>query len=382
MKILQIGNYSLFDKERGGGTERLTYSLSEQLSSKGHYVTLIGATKNKARMIQINKRFKIILLKGLEFLNAPINFSYIKYISKNDIIHLHFPSPTNAFIGGFFAKLLRKPYIITYHSPILSYHLIKHFYNFVFLKYLLRNSKYITIPSPNCYNHFPILPFFKYKVKVIPNGVDASRFFFRQDAKKYLSNYIEFNNSFIVAFVSVLDKVHHQIKGLPILLSALKTLIDREERHDIKLVIVGAGNYKVKYEELTKKMGLNEKVTFLGGLPNQVLPYIYSASNCFVLPSTQIESFGIVLAEAMACQCPVIGSNVGGIPFVIGNAGLLVEPNNPTDLVEKILLLINNNEKRHDLIKKGLNRVNSKFSIKNTVDQYEKLYFNVIGEKN
>jgi len=382
LKILQIGNYSFIDKERWGGTERLTYLLSKQLSSKGHYVTLVLATKNKKRIIQINKRFKIILLKGLEFLNAPINFSLIRYISKYDIIHIHFPSPTNAFIGGFFAKLLKKPYIITYHSPILSYNLIKHLYNFVFLKYLLKNSIYITIPSPNCYNLFPILPFFKNKIKVISNSIDTSKFFFRQDARKYLSNYIDFNNSFIIAFVSVLDKVHHQFKGLPVLLSALKILIDREGYHDVKLIIVGEGNYKVKYQEITKRMGLNDKVIFLGNIPDQVLPYIYSASNCFVLPSTKIESFGIVLAEAMACQCPVIGSNIGGIPFVIGNGGFLVEPNNPTDLENKILLLMNNNEIRHDIIKKGLHRVISKFSIKIIVDQYEKLYYNVVGEKN
>lgn len=378
MKILQIGGYSFF--EYRGGIERIIHSLSMELSMRDHKVTLIAATKKNERIIKINKNLSIIFLKPLELLNTPINLSLIKYISKQDLIHLHFPNPGNVFLGGLFANFLQKPYIFTYHTPIISYNLVKFLYNSIILRYLLKHAASITVPAPHCLNYFPMISSFPSKIRIIPNFIDTSKFYLRNNAKTALSKFIDFNNSQIITHVSTLDKAHQKFKGTPVLFSALKKLEDIDKKNEYKLVIIGAGEFKAKYEEISKKLGIDKKVIFLGRVSDTVLSNIYSASDCFVLPSLKTESFGLVLAEAMACQCPVIGSNVGGIPFVIGKSGILVRPNDPTELAKKISFLIENQELHKKYAKNGLKRVISKFSLNRIVDIYEKLFLNTINQ--
>ncbi len=378
MRILQIGGYSFFDYR--GGIERIIYKLSKELSHRGHAVTLIAATREKKRFLRINENFLIIFLKGFELFNTPLNFSLAKYISDYDLVHLHFPNPGNVFIAALFAKFLKIPYIFTYHTPIVSYNFIKILYNSLVLNFLLKNSAKITIPSPNCIDYFPNLSYFQYKIKLIPNFIDPSLFHLKKNAKENLLNYFNSSNSFILTFISTLDKAH-EFKGLSVLLSAIKILSETEPNQKFQLIVVGDGSEKGKYIELCKELRISEKVLFIGRVPDKILPLIYSASNCVILPSVKTESFGLVLAEAMACKCPVIGTNIGGIPSTIADAGFLVQPNKPDELAEKIHLLMHNNELQTKLGLKGYERVNNHFTIHKIVKIYEDLYIETVGAR-
>lgn len=111
-------------------------------------------------------------------------------------------------------------------------------------------------------------------------------------------------------------------KGLELLLRAAVSL-----PADTHLVLVGDGPDEPRLRALTHSLGLREQVHFAGRQPHEALPAWYSAFDCLVLPSVGLpvwrEQFGLVLAEAMLCGTPVIGSTCGAIPEVIADAGLL-----------------------------------------------------------
>ena len=124
-------------------------------------------------------------------------------------------------------------------------------------------------------------------------------------------------------------------------------------KSDIKLVIVGKKGWM--YEEILespKKFKIEDKVKFLDFVPDEDLPAFYKNALCFVLPSLY-EGFGLPVLEAMKYGCPVITSNVSSLPEAGGDAALYVDPLSVEDIIEKLELLIKDEDLRKKLIKKG-----------------------------
>ena len=92
----------------------------------------------------------------------------------------------------------------------------------------------------------------------------------------------------------------------------------------------------------------------------------------FLYPSLR-ESFGIPILEAMACEVPVVTSDTSSMPEVAGNAALLANPDNPEEIAEKVILLLENAELASHLAKKGLER-SRQFSWKNNAIETLSLY--------
>jgi len=99
-----------------------------------------------------------------------------------------------------------------------------------------------------------------------------------------------------------------------------------------------------------------------------------------ITESNNIEAFGIVFLKANFFKKPVIGSNTGGMAEAIidDTTGFLIEPNNLNDLVEKILFLYNNKEKREQLGEKGYRRVITEFTWDKIVNKYINLFQDVL----
>ena len=124
-------------------------------------------------------------------------------------------------------------------------------------------------------------------------------------------------------------------KNLPMVLRALRLLAGRGE--PVELTVAGDGDLRDTYERLTAELGLSRYVEFTGALDTGTLAEAYRKSGFVVLP-TSFESFGSVLAEAMACGRPVIASAIGGIPELVrsGEHGLLVSPGDEAGLAGAI----------------------------------------------
>jgi len=142
------------------------------------------------------------------------------------------------------------------------------------------------------------------------------------------------------------------------------------------LLMIGRGELLGKVRRLIEKFGLSENVFIFEEVSRGFLEVCYNAADVFVLSSVN-EAFGIVLLEAMAHGVPVVASNSGACPEVIGNAGLLFSQGNHLDLADKVIRLLVDEELMKHLGEVGVKRV-KKFSVDKMVEGYFRLYMKLL----
>lgn len=143
-----------------------------------------------------------------------------------------------------------------------------------------------------------------------------------------------------------------------------------------KLFIIGSDGFPERehLENIKRDLNLDKSVYLTGYLP-AAAEYM-ECFNILVHPSVFDESFGIVLLEAMFYKKPVIATLVGGIPEVIGDAGIIVEPGDSEILAEKIIFLLRNPEIAKAIGENGYRRLKEKFGINEMVRKYYELTLN------
>lgn len=382
--ILHIGNYNPFEVD--GGIERFTLNVCQILSKRSdiNKVTLVCSSlknsnvveEDKLRIVNLYCRFKIFELP-IPSLNA---LRILKNEIKNaDIIHVHYPNPFSAFIASLLIKRYNKKSVLSIHTHIgiddsgekrgVLYKPLAHINNNLLLPYLLSNTGKILIPSPEFLDKSNFTSHYRHKSEIIPNGVDTLRFN-PAISRDTIKNKFNLSGN-VILFVSSLNS-SHKGKGLPILMEAFKKV--KQDISDAKLLIVGDGDMKIYYQDYSKKLGIEKDILFLGRIPNNELPHYYASADVFVLPSTWYESFGIVLAEAMACGVPAIGSNIGGIPYVIGDRDLLVEPGNVDSLHKALIKILGDKMYAKQKGMECRKRVEKYFTWYNTADLINNIY--------
>lgn len=152
-------------------------------------------------------------------------------------------------------------------------------------------------------------------------------------------------------------------KGWRVLLAAVSHLPD-----EYKCLIAGTGEEDEELQRWCRRLELQSRVRYFGVLPKDQLWNFYRALDVFVLPSLTTpdwtEQFGSVLAEAIACAVPVIGSSSGAIPEVVGNCGMIVKENDPAALARAICALANDPTSRTIYAERGVRRFEQEFSHK------------------
>jgi len=153
-----------------------------------------------------------------------------------------------------------------------------------------------------------------------------------------------------ILFVGVLEPR----KNLVTLLRAFRMVRDRGWPHS--LVIVGRKGwmYANLFQEV-ERLNLRDHVIFTGYVPEADLPGLFNAAEFFVYPSVY-EGFGLPVLEALACGIPVITSNRSSLPEIVGDAGILIDPNNVDELAAQMSMLAADNDLRIELRRKGLAR--------------------------
>ena len=135
-----------------------------------------------------------------------------------------------------------------------------------------------------------------------------------------------------------------------------------------KCLLAGGGDEESELRLLCQLSAIRSRVHYLGVLEKDRLWNFYRRLDVFVLPSLTTarwtEQFGFVLAEAMACGVPIIGSNSGAIPEVIGDCGIVVQENDSKALAEAIVSLADDSELREKYIACGLERFEREFTVK------------------
>ncbi len=172
-------------------------------------------------------------------------------------------------------------------------------------------------------------------------------------------------------------------KNLSTLVTAYSKLINDTAHKDIKLVLVGDYEKDVflidkDLNQLLKQLHLTDRIIFTGFVSDEELVYFYNAATVFVLPSF-IEGFGLPAMESMACGTPVIGSKTTSLPEVVGDAGLFFDPNNPDELKDHLVTVIEDEELRKDLTKRSLSR-SAEFSWSKSASEALSVFNQLSGE--
>ncbi len=145
-------------------------------------------------------------------------------------------------------------------------------------------------------------------------------------------------------------------KGVDVILKAIH-ILNNHGINNFKLTVLGDGQLRNELRELSKTLGVADKVNFLGYVSN---PYPYMASSDVFVHASRWEGFGMVIVEAMALGLPVIATSCPGGPKEIldnGKYGYIVPPDDPEKLAEAIAHLINNPKERDRLRSLSLVRI-------------------------
>lgn len=166
-------------------------------------------------------------------------------------------------------------------------------------------------------------------------------------------------------------------KGVDVLIDAFSLI---EKKHSIDLFIIGDGPELINLKLQAKRMRLDKRIIFLKGMPLLELLKFLKGAIFTVVPSRS-EGGGLINIEAQAVGCPVIASDVGGIPeyVVNGISGILVPPDNPKTLALEMNNLLSDEQKRRKLVRNGKKNC-LKFSWDLLIHQYIFIYKKVIND--
>lgn len=372
-----------------GGAENYALNISRGLNKINNWEVIIVTSNNKKKENIEDKidGMKIFRLPyWLKISNTPVNplwYFQIKKIIQNEkpnVIIAHTPVP---IISDITARISGNiPFVLTYHNDLakenlfLNY-LCKLYYITLGKKTLAISNKIITISSFYAKNSPYLKPYLN-NVGIIPPGVNLSIFNLKVSKNKLKKRY---GNYLFMLFVGQLDKAH-EYKGINYLLEAF--VLVRKELTNIKLILVGEGDNTENYKKKAKELGIYKHVIFAGIQLDKKLAEFYSGSVVNILPSyDRSEGFGMVLIEAGATGIPVIGTKVGGIPFVIDNdkTGLLVPPKNSKALAKAIIKIAKNSKLAKEMGEEGYEKVKHDFTWSIQVSKTRKVIEEVLNNK-
>lgn len=326
------------------------YEIDSGVSTyRSNYKVLPTRKKN------LNEKY---LATGLQLFNK-----YINENGKPDILHVH-----SIFDAGFLAEEIKRlfniPYVITEHSTAYSRELLNKD-DLIKARSVVDNSSYCIAVSnefAKLLNKYIGLSVWNY----IPNIVNKN--FINSELK-----YKELNDGEIFKFINIC--LLHKKKNIDLLINAFYIL--SMELDNIILDIGGSGPDKKRLINLVNKLGIQNKVNFLGNLSRESVLKNIKDSDCFVL-SSNYETFGVVLVEALALGVPVIATKCGGPESIINDeSGYLVEKNSPLSMANKMMDVYKN--------KKGFNKKAIRqycidnFSEETIVKRIEDVYKNILS---
>jgi glycosyltransferase involved in cell wall biosynthesis len=308
-----------------GGAETYAYELANALGRAGHEVdvyTMESASDGEitvhenVSVTRLLKRRRLVAVDTVLFsIAARREVDFDKY----DVVHgTLMPASTVALTPGI--GMPDVPLVVTSHGTSVGEMLSSepHEPEDYLMKYLFHPAnivldliagrfadKILAISDHTEEQLVESYRFAERKVTMIPHGVDTERF--HPDAGPHSAPDPEL---FTMLYVGRLGPR----KGVDLAIESLAAT----EREDVELLVAGTGRHEERLRELACELGVEDQVRFLGFIPDEELPALYASSDLFVLLSTY-EGYGLVLLEAMSCGTPVIGSDVGGIPTVIGN---------------------------------------------------------------
>lgn len=287
-----------------------------------------------------------------------------------EIINAHWALPSG-FLATMSKRIHRLPVVTTLYGAELF--IVRRKYSIFkpLLKRAISNSdKVIAISDATADAAKNIAT--RKEVEIIPDGVDTEHFSPEISGDEIKRRYSLEGYQVILSCGRMVER-----KGFEYLIRAMPAVI--EKLPNTKLILIGEGPEKAKQSNLTSNLGVDGSIIFSGVASDEDLPKYYAACDVYVLPSIidsrgDTEGSGTTLVEAMASGKPVIGTNVGGIPYAVhnGEEGFLVEQRSPSQLAERIITLLSDQSLRQEFGKRGRKATKEQFSWDKIAERYSR----------
>ena len=283
-----------------------------------------------------------------------------------ELLHVHYAIP-HAYAGYMAKKILEEegihiPMITTLHGTDITLVGNHPFYKPA-VTFSINKSDVVTSVSQDLKKSTLQLFDIRKEIEVIPNFIDK---------KKYSSSFKDCQRSLMATEdEKIITHISNfrEVKRIP---DVIEIFYHIQQKLPARLLMVGEGPEKEKAEIQCEKLGIQEKVVFLGN--SNEIDRILCFSDLFLLPS-QTESFGLAALEAMINKVAVISSNAGGIPEVNrqGVSGFLSDVGDVRDMVKNALLILSDDEVL-ETFKENAYNVALEFDIHNILPLYEAMY--------
>lgn len=192
------------------------------------------------------------------------------------------------------------------------------------------------------------------RIDVVHNGLDQQRFVpqDRDVARRRIGEALGFDAPYLL----YLSRLEHPGKNHVTLIRAFAQLCERHPELPHRLLLIGADwNGSEQIHAAIASSPVRERILAPGFIDADLLPVALAGADTFVFPS-RFEGFGLPAAEAMACGTPVVASNCSSLPEVVGDAGLLVDPDRADELALSIARTLHDRALRTKMIERGLSQ--------------------------
>ena len=338
----RIGIVCPYGWDTPGGVQSHVGDLAEYLIRQGHYVSVLAPAideDNLPEYVTSAGRPIAIPYNGAvaRVLFGPIAFARVRQWISNgsfDVLHLHEPAiPSISLLACWAAE---GPMVGTFHAaakrqkvtfavaPILE----------PVIEKLTARIAVSEAARETLTEHLET------DAIVVPNGIYADRYRDGSIDERWTGNTIGF-----------IGRFEEKRKGLDILAAALPAVI--AQFPDVKVFIAGPGDSEAALKEIDPS--LHSRFTFLGRITEEEKANFLASVALYIAPNTGGESFGIILAEALAGGASVVASNIPAFDSLLGHGqyGTLFESENSQDLSMKIVDLLGDENKRREIAQRG-----------------------------
>lgn len=370
--------------KESGGMNIFVFELAKELSKKGIAVDVFTRLQDEkdGHIVQISPNFRVIHLKAGACAHVPKKelIQYIPEFTRQihlfiteekavyDLIHAHYYMSGLVALGFQEIYKVKLPLVTTFHTLALMKNLVARDESEresekridAEIELIARSDKITASSMTDCDYLMSLYDCPPEEIEVITPGVNTN-LFHRIDKKDAAKHINENPDQKIIMFVGRIEP----LKGIDVLMYALKIYLHRNPRSDLKLMIVGGNNHEraTNYElerlkELQHTLRIHPAVEFIPQQPQSKLPYYYNYADIVVMPS-HYESFGMTALEAMACGTSIITTDTSGVSSILDKElrNLIISANNPLMLATQIESVLKDQKKHEVLQKKVMKKV-------------------------
>lgn len=340
-----------------GGLERYILELARQIEQRGDKLIIVFNAEPQTKeyidkLATTNAEWVVISNENKWNYFKKLNLLFKKY--KPEIVQTHFGDTLTIVLPWFIGLIygVKKQFAYTHCEPTINSKRIRFAFNII----LLISKKNFCVSQNACQILQDDFPNKKERIKTLYLGVEDFSYNKQDSREKYSLP----TDKIIIGNVAY----HNEIKGVDVLLKAIKIIKDDLRFNNFVLCQIGGGQTGVDTERLylqAKELGIEKQIIWMG-IQNNV-PEILSACDIYCQPSRS-EGIGLAIMEASLANLPVVASNVGGIPEVVTIAnGILVESENPYELANALWKLLTDQDLRKELGSAGRVHAQNNFKL-------------------